>query len=80
MRRLTEEVKARLYEVGLIMGRTLGQEIPAGTVVKYQPTAATDDVKASFPPAQTIEVVVVALPDGTFCCTQDPPGECVCPC
>lgn len=74
VRRLTEEVKARLYEVGLIMGRTLGQSIPPGTAVKYEPQQSADQ------PGQTIEVVIIALPDGTFCCTQDPPGECVCPC
>lgn len=74
VRRLTEEVKARLYEVGLIMGRTLGQNIPPGTAVKYEPQQSADQR------GQTIEVVIIALPDGTFCCTQDPPGECVCPC
>jgi hypothetical protein len=74
VRRLTEEVKGRLYEVGLILGRTLGQNIPAGTVIKYEPRESADRS------GQTIEVVVIALPDGTFCCTQDPPGECVCPC
>jgi hypothetical protein len=74
VRRLTEEVKGRLFEVGLIMARTLGQTITPGTVIKYDPRQSTDQ------PGQTVEVVVIALPDGTFCCTQDPPGECVCPC
>lgn len=74
VRRLTEEVKSRLYEVALIMGRTLGEEIPAGALVKYQPEESKENAD------QTIEVVVIALPDGTFCCTQDPPGLCVCPC
>jgi hypothetical protein len=74
VRRLTEEVKGRLYEIGLIMGRTLDKEIVPGTVVKYQPRASSERAD------ETIEVVVIALPDGTFCCTQDPPGECVCPC
>ena len=73
VRRLTEEVKGRLYEVGLILGRTLGEEIPAGTIIKYEPRD-TDESE------QTVEVVVIALPDGTFCCTVDPPGECICPC
>lgn len=75
VRRLTEEVKARLFEVGLIMGRTLGHDIAPGATIKYEPRKGAED-----DPGQTIEVVVIALPDGTFCCTQDPPGECVCPC
>lgn len=74
VRRLTEEVKGRLYEVGLIMGRTLGHTITPGTIVKYEPRQSAERAD------ETIEVVVIALPDGTFCCTQDPPGVCVCPC
>ncbi len=74
VRRLTEEVKGRLYEIGLVMGRTLGRDITPGTVVKYEPRESAEQSD------QTIEVVIVMLPDGTFCCTQDPPGECVCPC
>jgi hypothetical protein len=79
VRRLTEEVKGRLYEVGLIMGRTLDLEITAGTVLKYDPRESAEQAGAPSS-GQTIEVVIIALPDGTFCCTQDPPGECVCPC
>jgi hypothetical protein len=74
VRRLTEEVKGRLYEVGLILGRTLDLNIAPGTVIKYEPRESAEQAD------QTIEVVIIALPDGTFCCTQDPPGECVCPC
>lgn len=74
VRRLTEEVKARLFEVALIMGRTLHKEIPAGTQTKYETREPKEQAD------QTIEVVVVQLPDGTFCCTQDPPGVSVCPC
>jgi hypothetical protein len=74
VRRLTEEVKSRLYEMGLIMGRTLGHDIPPGTLVKYEPRQSTEQAD------QTVEVVVMTLPDGTVCCAQDPPGECVCPC
>ncbi len=76
VRRLTEEVKSRLYEVSLIVGRTLGQDFPAGSLVKYQPEAGSDSNEAE----QTIEVVVIALPDGTFACTQDPPGVSIYPC
>lgn len=75
VRRLTEEVKSRLYEVALIMGRTLDRPVPVGTMTRYEQTQ--DETLA---PDQTIEVIVVRLPDGTYCCTQDPPGECVCPC
>ncbi len=76
VRRLTEEVKSRLYEVSLIVGRTLGRDFPAGSLVKYQPKPASDSKEAE----QTIEVVVIALPDGTFACTQDPPGVSIYPC
>jgi len=74
VQRLTEEVKSRLFEVALIMGRTLDHAIPAGTLVRYEARQSAEEAD------QTIDVVIVALPDGTFCCTQDPPGECVCPC
>ncbi len=73
VRRLTEEVKGRLFEVGLIMGRTLGHTVGPATPIKYE---ARQDTDAD----QTIEVVIIMLPDGTFCCTQDPPGICQCPC
>ncbi|MFI9552161.1 hypothetical protein [Nonomuraea endophytica] len=74
-KRLTEEVKSRLYEVSLIMGRTLDREFPADSLIKYEPKQSTqaDD-------GQTIEVVVIALPDGTFACLQDPPGISIYPC
>ena len=75
VRRLTEEVKSRLFEVGLITGRTVGHNIPPGTVIKYEPRESSTDQTGG-----SIEVVIIKLPDGTFCCTQDPPGECVCPC
>jgi hypothetical protein len=70
-RRLTEEAKSRLYEVSLIVGRALGRDFPAGSFVNFEQRRSEAD--------QTIEVVV-ALPDGTFACYQDPPGICVHPC
>lgn len=76
VRRLTEEVKSRLYEVSLIVGRTLGRDFPGGSLVKYEPKQGSDSEEAD----QTIEVVVIALPDGTFACTQDPPGVSIYPC
>lgn len=76
VRRLTEEVKSRLYEVSLIVGRTLGRDFPGGSLVKYEPKPGSDSKEAD----QTIEVIVIALPDGTFACTQDPPGETIYPC
>lgn len=74
VQRLTEEAKSRLYEVGLIVGRTLGHDVPPGTLIKYEPQQSTEDAD------QTVEVVIIALPDGTFGCYQDPPGVCVYPC
>jgi hypothetical protein len=73
-RRLTEEAKSRLYEVSLIVGRALGRDFPAGSFVSFEQRQS--EAKAD----QTIEVVVIALPDGTFGCYQDPPGICVHPC
>jgi hypothetical protein len=72
VRRLTEELKSRLFELGLIVGRTLGHS--SATAVKYEARQDSDR------PEQTIDVVVVKLPDGTFCCSVDPPGESICPC
>jgi hypothetical protein len=73
VRRLTEEVKARLYEVGLIMSRTMGEEIVPGSA-RYSDHPSRENAD------ETIEVIIVKLPDGTFCCMQDPPGVCECPC
>jgi hypothetical protein len=74
VQRLTEEVKGRLYEVGLIMSRTLDLNITPGTLLKYEPRESTEQAD------ETIEVVIILLPDGTFACMQDPPGVCVYPC
>ncbi len=74
VRRLTEEVKGRLYEVGLIMGRTLNLDVAPGTAIKYEPKQSAEQGE------RTIEIVIIALPDGTFACCQDPPGVCIYPC
>lgn len=80
MQRLSEEVQGRLKEMGLISARTLGIEIGNDAVFKFDPVAHAQ----SDQPATTVEVVVVALPDGhggfIFGCYQDPPGVCVFPC
>jgi hypothetical protein len=74
VRRLTEEAKGRLHEIGLIMARTLGHSADP-VAVRYE---TRRDSAADEP--TTIDVVIILLPDGTFCCTQDPPGVCICPC
>lgn len=82
MQRLSEEVQGRLTEMGLITTRALGLEHRQDAVFKFdpQPHAATE----SHEPSTTVEVVVIAVPDGqggfVFGCYQDPPGVCVFPC
>lgn len=82
MRRLSEEVRGRLLEMALITGRTLGISITSDTIVKYDPTphGGSNEVAET---SQTVEVVIIAVPDGhggtTFGCYQDPPGVCT-PC
>lgn len=74
MRRLAEEVQGRLHEMALITSRNLDIPLTPEVRVKFDPHEAAADAD------QTIEVVVIALPDGTFGCYQDPPGVCVYPC
>lgn len=78
MQRLSEEVQGRLKEMSLIAGRTLGITLGNDAIAKFDPQESKqrDD--------QTVEVVVIAVPDGSggfqFGCYQDPPGICVFPC
>ena len=66
-----QENKTSGTSVEVLISKT---NIAPGTAIKYEPRESAEQAD------QTIEVVIVALPDGTFCCTQDPPGVCVCPC
>jgi hypothetical protein len=80
MQRLSEEVQGRLTEMGLIATRTLGLEHGRDTVFKFDPHPPSETDEQ----ATTVEVVVIAVPDGhggfVFGCYQDPPGVCVFPC
>jgi hypothetical protein len=65
--------------MGLITTRALGLEHRQDTVFKFDPHMHTE----SDEPTTTVEVVIIAVPDGhggfTFGCYQDP-GVCVYPC
>jgi hypothetical protein len=79
MRRLAEEISARLYEMSLIFARTTDLKLGPGVIPKFAPRMAAE---AHLPPGAPVdlEIEIFDLPDGTHCCYDYPNQVCVCPC
>jgi hypothetical protein len=83
MRRLSEEISARLYEMALIFGRTVDMKLGSGVTVKYAPKyAAQKHAEPHLPPGPPVDVdiEIFDLPDGTSCCYDYINQVCTCPC
>ena len=83
MRRLSEEISARLYEMALIFGRTVDIKLGSGVTVKYAPKyAAQKHAEPHLPPGPPVDVdiEIFDLPDGTSCCYDYINQVCTCPC
>ena len=76
MRRLSEEVRARLEEMALITARTLGTSLDVRAVRKFVPVPSPSDE------AHVVHVEIIDNPDGTHgCYTEFDDGSAICePC
>jgi hypothetical protein len=74
MQRLSEEVRARLEEMALILGRTVGMPITSEMVRKFVPAARAAQESPD------VDIEIIDLPDGTSCCYDYINGVCACPC
>src|SRR5262245_33409528 len=70
MRRLSEEISARLYEMALIFGRTVDMKLGHDVAVKFKPRKAGGLQVADGPPGPPVDtdIEIFDLPDGTSCC------------
>ena len=81
MRRLSEEISARLYEMALIFGRTVDLKLGPEANLKFVPRkAAADEPHLPPGPPVDVDIEIFDLPDGTHCCYDYINQICVCPC
>ncbi|MEV0537863.1 hypothetical protein [Kitasatospora sp. NPDC050463] len=75
MQRRSEEIRGRLHEMALIMGRTLEMNFESGTTLRFAPTRSTRNAAAT-------DVEIVCSPDGCGCWVMfdDGTGLCEFPC
>jgi hypothetical protein len=79
MRRLAEEISARLHEMSLIFVRTADINLEPGMIPKFAPRKAAEPHLPPGPPVD-VDIEIFDLPDGTHCCYDYINQVCVCPC
>jgi hypothetical protein len=79
MRRLSEEISARLQEMAFIFARTVDLKLGPGVTLKFAPQKAADPHLPPGPPVD-VDIEIFDLEDGTHCCYDYINQVCVCPC
>jgi hypothetical protein len=79
MRRLSEEISARLHEMSMIFARTVDLELGPEVTVKFAPRKAAEQHLPPGPPVD-VDIEIFDLADGTHCCYDYINQVCVCPC
>jgi hypothetical protein len=81
MRRLSEEISARIYEMALIFARTTDLTLGPEMTLKFAPRKKAAE-EAHLPPGPPVDVdiEIFDLSDGTHCCYDYISQVCVCPC
>ena len=81
MRRLSEEISARIHEMSLIFARTVDVTLGPEVTLKFAPhKKAADEPHLPPGPPVDVDIEIFDLPDGTHCCYDYINQVCVCPC